>query len=299
MCDFPYIQCLGRHIEQNDIDVFYNKSKKSENDLFNKIRESIIVNYQDIPRWPIHSENKEKWSDIYTNIGIVIDELLDNNEYKKIEIIHKAGRGNNHDFLLIADLVNGKRIERIIEFKCNSIPQISSIYCSNQLFSAMSYIDYFYDNWLTKIVGKSHILPERSIYIKDITKTKPEQTKSVDFFRWLKENPNNKLVNESIRQFLVSYKDKLDLASLSNYFLDTQKEKTFIVWNTTTREFTIKPGFTNDDLTLLRVDNTILNNNTLVVYSKNFRFKFLLRWKNHKGCLGPAWQISVDKIKND
>ena len=39
----------------------------------------------------------------------------------------------------------------------------------------------------------------------------------------------------------------------------------------------------------------IKNNNTIVFDStkENYSVEWLLRWKNHKGCAGPAWQISL------
>jgi hypothetical protein len=50
------------------------------------------------------------------------------------------------------------------------------------------------------------------------------------------------------------------------------------------------------DVELLKIEPNIFNDNTVIIYSKTIKFKFLLRWKNHKGCLGPAWQVSYQYL---
>jgi hypothetical protein len=40
----------------------------------------------------------------------------------------------------------------------------------------------------------------------------------------------------------------------------------------------------------------VINKNTIIVQSDLNYFKLLLRWKNHKGVLFPAWQISTGLI---
>ena len=50
-----------------------------------------------------------------------------------------------------------------------------------------------------------------------------------------------------------------------------------------------------------KVNNTlkyigIKNNNTILVKSENYMYELLLRWRNHKGILNPAWQIKVKQL---
>lgn len=50
-----------------------------------------------------------------------------------------------------------------------------------------------------------------------------------------------------------------------------------------------------DSLTLDNSNMYIKNTNTVVIPTMDNRFKIeaLLRWKNYKGCAGPAWQIAL------
>ena len=49
-----------------------------------------------------------------------------------------------------------------------------------------------------------------------------------------------------------------------------------------------------DDYKTLKVVD-VKNQNTIVVNSNKFSYHILLRWKNKKGVLYPAWQISIKK----
>ena len=41
--------------------------------------------------------------------------------------------------------------------------------------------------------------------------------------------------------------------------------------------------------------------NTLIFpcAKEDYEIHWLLRWKNHKGCAGPAWQISLREAKSN
>ena len=43
--------------------------------------------------------------------------------------------------------------------------------------------------------------------------------------------------------------------------------------------------------------NKINKNNTIEVISDKYKFNLLLRWRNHKGILNPAWQISLKELR--
>ena len=55
-------------------------------------------------------------------------------------------------------------------------------------------------------------------------------------------------------------------------------------------------SFESDDLHVKKFIG-INNSNTIIVESDKYKFKLLLRWRNHKGILNPAWQISVQENK--
>jgi hypothetical protein len=97
------------------------------------------------------------------------------------------------------------------------------------------------------------------------------------------------VVNRSIKQFLETYGPSIDLQKLSDKFALTQLNKTFAMWDMT--DFQLFK-FGENDLLVKRFVG-ILNDNTILVESDKYKFKLLLRWRNHKGILNPAWQISL------
>ena len=284
--EFPIIKGLNRSLKSEDILTFYNKSSKQQNDEFNKIRECIIANVRVIPNFSIDEEYIEKWSYVYLITFQLLEDLSNSDNF---EIVQKAGRKYNNDFELTA---NGSTY--LIEFKTNSIPQIASIYCNNSLFCNLDYPRYFYDNYLKDIVGNNVQMIQVEAYMKDINKTKPELTDNPDFFRYLKELAgNHPAINLSIKSFLEANSMKLNLEEISHYLEENLTKKTFVLYNSNHQEYTVLDQMFPKDVKLLKIEPTILNSNTIIVYSETYEFKFLLRWKNHKGCLGPAWQISI------
>ena len=284
--EFPIIKGLNRTLQSEDILTFYQKSKKQTNDEFNKIRECIIANVRIIPDLPIDDEYIENWSYIYLITFQLLEDISNSDDF---EIAQKAGRKYNNDFELRA---NGNIY--FIEFKTNSIPQVVSVYCNNSVFSSLDYPRYFYENFLKEIVGNNVQMIRLDAYLKDITKTKPELTDNPEFFRYLKENVgNHPAINQSIKEFLEENHMKFNLEEISDYLEHNLTKKTFILYDSNKQEYKRLEQIHPKDVKLLKIDSTIFNSNTINAYSETYIFKFLLRWKNHKGCLGPAWQISI------
>jgi hypothetical protein len=103
----------------------------------------------------------------------------------------------------------------------------------------------------------------------------------------------DKIVKISIADYLSRYASDIDLKILRNK-LQPQMDKTFIMW---------KSGkFTSDKITIGSTleFKEVKNKNTIVVSDLEHQqeYHLLLRWKNHKGVLNPAWQISLHKIVN-
>lgn len=286
---FPIIKGLDRELTSEDILTFYKKSTKTTNDEFNKIRECIISNVCSFPEFPIDDDYIEQWSYIYILTHNLLEDIAGTSDF---EITQKAGRKFNNDFELLA---NGRQY--LLEFKSNNIPQVASIYTNNKMVKDLDYAGYFYENYLGGIVGDCVDMIGRDDYLRDINKTKPEQTEHPDFFKFLKENAGKHVaINESIKTFLEANYMKFDLRVLSDYFLQNLTKKIFILYDCSKLEYTVLDTIQPDDVKLLRIDSTILNGNTVIMYSCSYKFKFLLRWKNHKGCLGPAWQISMEPL---
>jgi len=286
---FPIIKGLERRLVSSDILTFYNKSNRAENDQYNKIRECIFTNVCNIPYFLIDDNYIEEWSYIYTLTINLLEEISGSSDFS---IIQKAGRKNNNDFELLS---NEKKY--LLEFKSNNIPQIASIYCNNNIVSELDYPGYFYDNYLSRLVNNNIPMISRNDYLKDVYKTKPSLTENEYFFAYLKENSKNVfLINESINLFLQENYMKFNLQKLTEYLITNLTNKIIILYHCDNTEYSIVKRLNRVDVELLKIDSNILNNNTVIIYSETIKFKFLLRWKNHKGCLGPAWQISYQYL---
>jgi hypothetical protein len=94
---FPIIKGLDRQLISSDILTFYNKSARSSNDDYNKVRECIISNVCDIPNFPIDDNYIDEWSYIFMLTINLLEEITGTTNFS---IIQKAGRKNNNDFEL-------------------------------------------------------------------------------------------------------------------------------------------------------------------------------------------------------
>ena len=293
---FPFIKGTHIRLQSSDILTFSNISIKAKNDEYNKIRECIIANIADIPDFPIEDIYIEQWSIIYILTMNLLEEICGTTNFS---IIQKAGRKNNNDFELISnnDTNLKTNMTYLLEFKSNHIPQIVSIYCNNKIVSNLDYPGYFYDNYLIHILRDKIPIISRDEYIRDIYKTKPSLTENEYFFQYLKDNIGNlSIINESITLFLEKNYMKFNLDIISNYLDNNLTNKIIVMWNCNKMEYSLLKKISSNDVKLLKIEPNIFNNNTVIIYSKTIKFKFLLRWKNHKGCLGPAWQVSYEYL---
>jgi hypothetical protein len=293
---FPFIKGTHIRLQSSDILTFSNISIKAKNDEYNKIRECIIANIADIPDFPIEDTYIEQWSIIYILTMNLLEEICGTTNFS---IIQKAGRKNNNDFELISnnDTNLKTNMTYLLEFKSNNIPQIVSIYCNNKIVSNLDYASYFYDNYLIHILRDKIPIISREEYLRDIYKTKPSLTENENFFQYLKDNIGSlPIINESITLFLEKNVMKFNLDIISNYLDHNLTNKIIILWDCNKMEYSILKKINSNDVKLLKIEPNIFNNNTVIIYSETIKFKFLLRWKNHKGCLGPAWQVSYQYL---
>ncbi len=285
------------------IELFYKAGKKCENDSDNKIREEILakiitapLEYLDDPTYG------DKWRQVQTGWLEVLKGLYNNTTtYETIDVIKMAGRGHNYDFEAHYKTDSSLLQKENIEFKYNSssldkIPQFLQL-SENCGFLKHSYAEFYYDNYLSKHIEHISLLEliEKEVYLKNI---KSVNYNCNSFFAKLKaaeEDPIakgaiDKLVKESITTYLSSYGKDIDLDVLRSR-LEAQTQKVFVMW---------KSGkFTMDKISIGKQleYKGIKNNNTIVVEDIEQRqeYHLLLRWKNHKGVLNPAWQISLHK----
>lgn len=270
--------------EISDVCLFDKPSKRNDNDKNNKQREIILEHLSKLSdkylkdntygnKW---TELKKKWIKLFGNDFV----------------IERVGGRKNYDFLVTQD---GE--EKKIEFKFNStcvenLPQFLSLAANNIMDN--SYAEYFYENYLEKMTDVMKIeskIPDKEFYIK---KVHSDNYDCNPFFIEMKEKTNNEsddLVNESIYTFLKKYGKTIDCKKLKNK-IEESLGKEYIMWDCKSREF-IRQTMSNDGELCIR---GLKNKNTIVISSSNLNFFLLLRWRNHKGVMFPAWQIGVERI---
>jgi hypothetical protein len=191
---------------------------------------------------------------------------------------------------------------RKIEFKnggsnIGDLPQFLSLQAKIGLFTE-TYDKFWYENYLDKYIGCdisiTEAKPSLQLYLKNVTSTKYTIT---PFFAQLKarelffQKEKNEVVNASITDYLTRYGKELDIKSFSEKVKATQTEKIYLLW--------CNGKFCSDKLSEAEMSDmtyhSIKNGNVLEVKSGNTIYGLLLRWRNHKGILNPAWQISMKR----
>lgn len=284
------------------IELFYTVGKKCDNDSNNKRREEILEGILKVPEEYLNdAQYGEKWREVQNGWRDVLRGLC-SDVFDSMNILKMAGRGNNYDYCV--NYYNSEQIvnKRCIEFKYNSssldkIPQFLQLY-ENCGFIEKSYAEFYYENYLWSHI--EHIpgleILDKELYLKLVRGTKYNCN---PFFSRLKDaeldKPSksviNKVVNKSIGDYLTRYAKEIDLEVLQKRLSASQKEKVFVMW---------KSGkFTTDTISIgSKLEyKGVKNKNTIVVddIEQKQEYHLLLRWKNHKGVLNPAWQISLCK----
>lgn len=293
-----------------DIELFFKPSSgKTKNDDENKRREQILVQMFQ-PTTETHNLSAylsdptygEKWTLLEDRWRKTIRQLCHSPYYHSFQIEQMAGRGHNYDFKVTfyesADII--LQVANV-EFKHNSrsissIPQFLSLNINTDILPE-TYAGFYYDNCLTEYCATDEVLaqepkPTREQYLKLVTNVNHD---CHPLFRLMynREETNKEqkfeIVNRSIARFLELYGPTIDLPRLSDKFIQTQQNKVFAMWDLS--NFHVEQ-FTPAELTVCRFSG-ISNGNTIVVESDTMKYKLLLRWRNHKGILNPAWQISL------
>jgi hypothetical protein len=285
--------------------LFGNKNTRGKNDETNKVREDIIEKLPFIEdEYYTNLIFGEKWRYLKEKFNDILSSIC-KSEYENIKIKKMAGRNNNYDFN-ITFLDNNKNIvqKSNIEFKYNSnnlckLPQFLSLNIHSNILEK-SYAEFYYDNYIDKYTSIDPSInvekPSKDLYLKQITSV----NYSVNpFFQRLYDSEENlkkekfDVVNESIKEFLNIYGSSINTSYLTEKFLSTQDQKFYLLWDCV--DFHLEQ-LRGDELQVNKFVN-IHKNNTIIVASEKYNFKLLLRWRNHKGILNPAWQISLEKIK--
>ena len=287
-----------------EVAVLYAKNAKGDNDKCSKIRERVFNQALSVPEAFLeHPEHGAQWEYLQREMKTLADTLAQG-DYTSVSIKPKGGRNYNYDALFqYVDSSMAPIGEVKVEYKCGAttiqkLPQILSLQAKFPMFST-TYDTWYYQNWLDKYLatdpGITETKPSLEDYLGLVTNTEYDV---LPFFQQLKDREDvqkkNKaaIVNESIREYLKLHGPSLNLEMIVEKIRDTQLNKKFVLWHE--GNFHVD-SFTRDDLRIHRI-GSIRNGNVLELFSDTARYDMLLRWRNHKGVLNPAWQISCKRL---
>ena len=100
------------------------------------------------------------------------------------------------------------------------------------------------------------------------------------------------VVNKSITDYLNVYGPTLNIPALTQKFRDTQTNKHFALWSDGTFHY---DRITDNEMSNLTIKECRKGNCLVICAGNACTYEMLLRWRNHKGILNPAWQISMKR----
>lgn len=269
------------------------------NDLNNKMREDVITHLWSPPQAYLDSlDYGGQWREVSNKFKKIMG-MLCSIPFDDMVIKKKAGRKFNYDFDFV--FMNlGNIVHKVcIEFKHNAtsicdLPQYLNLTENIGFMPYHSYAEYFYDEKIEELCELADLeVPNKDQYMKYVYQNNYDK---FPFFRQLKDkeasikHAKSVLVNDSIREYLEKHSSMLNLNMLS-YEIKRTQTKVFLLWDGI--DFHLDE-FTPDDMAV-GTEVTVKNGNTIVVNSGGGYHNLLLRWKNHKGILFPAWQIKLTR----
>jgi hypothetical protein len=303
---FISVSDINTFISVSDINTFFNSSKRGENDATNKKRENILKISNNPPKHYLEDpEYGNKWhimKNAWYDLEKKIAQDISIPNYTSTSIELKGGRRFNYDLDIMyydgTTLVANIKIEfKYGATSISNLPQFLSLTVKNCPFTT-TYDEFYYNNWLPKYIdcddGITEEKPSQEDYIKYLTSTKYSVTK---FFEQLKtrepffKKQKNAIVNASITDYLNKYGKEIDIKYFSEKVKTTQSNKIFILWH---NEKFFSDKFLEDEMSNITF-HRIHRGNVIELKSGNIIYKLLLRWRNHKGILNPAWQISMKR----
>jgi hypothetical protein len=302
------VSFVRKMISSQSIQAFYVSSVRGANDSNNAVRENVLAMLL-TPAAEAHiidPEHGERWSALRRGwreaLGLAEDAAAP--AVKKM-----AGRKYNYDFSVVPE--DGATMK--VEFKSGAglkdlsdLPQILSLSGNFDIWRPQGeegvplYAEHFYKNWLPIYMdadggdeGLRDALPELDKYMKLVHQSNYDRH---PFFRRLydREEINKKeksdIVDQSISSYLLLAAGELDLTKITAKLVESQSGKRFVMWDSRAHKFSTRQ-LVEDDLRLTELVE-VTKNSIVVAAASGQRYKMLLRWKNHKGILLPAWQIS-------
>lgn len=321
-----------------DITTFFGTSTREQNDATNKVREPVLTLLSSPPtEFLTHETHGAQWTQVSGEWNKVMTKLAPQTtdatadttptpHYKtKVEL--KGGRVFNYDAdITFLDGETGATLaKRKAEFKYNAtrineLAQFLSLKARDKLFpeSVPIYDEFYYTNYLSKYItidtGRNPNdpndiqlalaeLPKPPLeeYLKMVTKV---DTEGLPFFAQLKERESlffkkekSALVDESITQYLTLFGSQIDVNAFTAKLIADETDKHYILWKSGQFHY---DTITQEEMSDIKF-HSIKNGNTIVLQSAakpSTTFHLLLRWRNHKGILNPAWQISLKRTRD-
>lgn len=293
-------------IEYNYINYF-NVGDRANNDNDNKKREHIIGAIVNVKIPGEYYKYSPRWKKLKKSLCAYIKNLCkenDINDYKSIELIHKASRKYHYDFVIIIN----KNIEFHVEFKFNAkqisdTPQFVSPMKPSQYLES-SYEEYFYDKFFIKLCVEFNLqLPNKEEYLREVHSPKPKCLKlhqekyyrgcpkssqysgdedDIRFYKKAKE-----VSKESIYGFIKKY--SLNMVKLNEYMRNTQKDKYYMLYK---NEKFYSEIVDLDNYVIVDIKKDFEKCRYLATTKSDSILKILLRWKNGNGIAYPSFQIS-------
>ena len=291
----------------HDIKAFFTTSTRDGNDAANKVREKLLPIINDPPSEFLQDpEYGANWTTANQEWKSILNKIAVNTgipEYTSTKVELKGGRKFNYDADVTFCGDSGVIASRKIEFKnggtnINELPQFLSLPAKSPIFTD-KYPEFWYDNFLDAYLAVDPEItvpkPSREEYLQHVIKTNYECT---PFFAQLKareltlQKEKNKVVNQSITEYLTKHAASIQLDLFSEKVKETQSDKSYVLWS--------KGKFYLDSIAPQEMANlqfqSVKNGNVVLVKSEsNTVYSLLLRWRNHKGILNPAWQISMKR----
>ena len=278
-------------ITRQCLDVF-NEKNKTKNDYNNKKRENIIgcIINNKVPKE--YYKISLRWFNFKKKVDSYIKKLCEKENISLIHdmvCIHKAGRSNKYDLLIIINNTYNFKVEFKFGASCvNETPQFVSPMKPSQYLSE-DFESWYYDNYLFRIAEFGNLnMPSKEEYCKNIHNNKvicmnhfkEKYNKDINFNKYCK-----KIDKEAIEKFIKI--TTIDTTKLSKYLLESQMNKHYMCYNKH------KIYYDSLNTSLYEVSNLIKREKTNYIYQNVFGMKLeiKLRFKNGCGLQFPAFQI--------
>lgn len=308
---------MSEDIQMNDVEIFFEASKKKDNDKVNKKREIIVANLiqNTIPEYyfetmtTIPSTTSTKWCFLKEQIRTFLALLCEENgivmsDTTSFECNIKGGRKKNYDFEIIINNIHIFKVEW--KYGIEKVIQAPQFYSpskpSNYLPESLPFEEWFYDNYLENIVkhpvSEHKERPDKSEYINNINNNKVLCMEYYsELYKTNREFSNHckKEDKKAIKEYIQLTYGQLNIEKLSKDINESQKGKIYMLC----KNGKIKMEKVNPDLYQLTKVIATTNTDYICKTKTGMRLRVKLRFKNGCGLKFPAFQIDrvIPKVK--